>query len=77
MPNSVVVVDGKASVSNQGGRPAQPGERTDNSYGTPIVTENNSAVPSTGTVSEVDLASGVQVRTCAVGLQPSAMPAVG
>jgi YVTN family beta-propeller protein len=77
VPNSVVVVDGKAYVSNQGGRPAQSGERTDNSYGTPIVTENNSAVPSTGTVSEVDLASGAQVRTFAVGLQPSAMLVVG
>jgi YVTN family beta-propeller protein len=77
VPNSVVVVDGKAYVSNQGGRPAQPGEQTDNSYGTPIVTQNNSAVPSTGTVSEVDLASGAQVRTFAVGLQPSAMLAVG
>lgn len=77
VPNSVVVVDGKAYVSNQGGRPAQPGEQTDNSYGTPIVTHNNSAVPSTGTVSEVDLASGTQVRTFVVGLQPSAMLAVG
>jgi YVTN family beta-propeller protein len=77
VPNSVVVIDGKAYVSNQGGRPAQPGDKTDNSYGTPIVTNNNMAVPSTGTVSEVDLASGQQVKTFAVGLQPSALLAVG
>jgi YVTN family beta-propeller protein len=77
VPNSVVVIDGKAYVSNQGGRPAQPGDQTDNSYGTPIVTNNNMAVPSTGTVSEVDLASGQQVKTFVVGLQPSALLAVG
>ncbi|HKS45043.1 MAG TPA: alkaline phosphatase family protein [Amycolatopsis sp.] len=77
VPNSVVVVDGKAYVSNQGGRPAQPGDRTDNSYGTPIVTNNPDAVPSTGTVSEVDLASGQLVRTFPVGLEPSALLVVG
>jgi YVTN family beta-propeller protein len=78
VPNSVVVVDGKAYVSNQGGRPAQPGDKTDTSYGTPIVTNNNnSAVPSTGTVSEVDLATGQQVKTFDVGTQPSALLAVG
>jgi YVTN family beta-propeller protein len=78
VPNSVVVIDGKAYVSNQGGRPAQPGDKTDDSYGTPIVTNNNDmAVPSTGTVSEVDLASGQQVKTFAVGLEPSALLPVG
>ncbi|MCF3130350.1 bifunctional YncE family protein/alkaline phosphatase family protein [Streptomyces olivochromogenes] len=77
VPNSVVVIDGKAYVSNQGGRPAQPGDRTDDSYGTDIVTDNDDAVPSTGTVSEVDLASGQQVKTFKVGLEPSALLAVG
>jgi YVTN family beta-propeller protein len=76
-PNSVVVIDGKAYVSNQGGRPALPGDRTDDSYGTPIVTNNNSAVPSTGTVSEVDLTGGQQIKTFKVGLEPSALLAVG
>jgi YVTN family beta-propeller protein len=37
VPNSVVVIDGKAYVSNQGGRPAQAGDKTDDSYGTGIV----------------------------------------
>ena len=77
VPNSVVVVDGRAYVSNQGGRPATSSDRTDTSYGTPIVTNNDSAVPSTGTVSEVDLTSGQQVRTFPVGLEPSALLAVG
>jgi YVTN family beta-propeller protein len=77
VPNSVVVIDGKAYVSNQGGRPAQSGDRTDNSYGTGIVTNNQQAVPSTGTVSQVDLAAGRQTKTYKVGLQPSALLAVG
>jgi YVTN family beta-propeller protein len=77
VPNSVVVIDGKAYVSDQGGRPAQPGDQTDLSYGTPIVTGNQDEVPATGTVSEVDLASGQQIRTFTVGLEPSALLAVG
>ncbi|MDQ1734370.1 MAG: hypothetical protein QOH56_621 [Pseudonocardiales bacterium] len=77
VPNSVVVIDGKAYVSNQGGRPALPGDKTDDSYGTSIVTNNDQAVPSTGTVSEVDLATGTQVKTFNVGLAPSALLAVG
>ena len=76
VPNGVVVVGGKAYVSNQGGRPAQPGDQTDTSYGTAIVTDHNAA-PTTGTVSEVDLGSGAQVKTFAVGLEPSALLAVG
>ena len=75
-PNSVVVIGGKAYVSNQGGRPARPGDRTDSSYGTAIVTDG-SAAPTTGTVSEVDLATATQVTTFAVGLEPSALLAVG
>ena len=77
VPNSVAVIDGIAYVSNEGGRPAKPGDRTDNSYGTPIVTNDNSAVPTTGTVSEVDLTAGSQLRTFPVGLEPSALLAVG
>ncbi|MCZ2403980.1 bifunctional YncE family protein/alkaline phosphatase family protein [Paenarthrobacter sp. Z7-10] len=77
VPNGVTVVGGKAYVSNQGGRPALASDRTDNSYGTPIVTNNDSAVPSTGTVSEVDLARGAQSRVYPVGRGPSAVLAVG
>ena len=77
VPNSVVVVGSKAYVSNEGGRPATSSDRTDNSYGTPIVTNNDSAVPSTGTVSEVDLAAGQRTKTFPVGLGPSALLTVG
>jgi len=76
-PRSVAVVGGRAWVSNRGGRPAGSGDRTDASYGTPIVTNNSSAVPSTGSVSEVNLLRGRQVATYRVGLQPSALLAVG
>ncbi len=76
VPNSVVVIGGNAYVSNQGGRPAQAGDRTDLSDGTPIVVDG-SAAPTTGTVSEVDLGAGAQVTTFAVGREPSALLAVG
>ena len=78
MPYNVVVIDGKAYVSNLGGRPAQAGDKTDNSYGTPIVTNgNDSAVASTGSVSEVDLGTGTEVQAFPVGREPSALLAVG
>jgi YVTN family beta-propeller protein len=77
VPNSVVVVDGEAYVSNEGGRPAQSGDHTTNSYGTQIVTSNNDDVPTTGTVSEVDPLSGRQLRTFTVGTEPTALLVVG
>ncbi len=76
-PRGIAVVAGKAYVTNRGGRPALASDRTDNSYGTPIVTNNNSAVPSTGTVSEVDLGRGTQSRTFDVGRGPGAVLAIG
>jgi YVTN family beta-propeller protein len=72
-PNSIVVIGGKAYVSDQGGRPAQAGDQTDDSYGTPIVTKGSNEIPASGTVSEVDLSAGKQVKTFTVGLEPSAM----
>ncbi|MFF4748584.1 galactose-binding domain-containing protein [Streptomyces sp. NPDC002514] len=54
-----------------------PADRTDDSYGTPVVTNNDMAVPSTGTVSEVDLTAGKQIKTFPVDLEPSALLAVG
>ena len=72
VPNDVVVVGNDAYVSNEGGRPATSSDQTDESYGTAIVTNNADAYPSTGTVSEVDLAKNAQVRTFNVGLEPNA-----
>ncbi|MCQ4080012.1 bifunctional YncE family protein/alkaline phosphatase family protein [Streptomyces sp. RB6PN25] len=78
VPDKIAVVGGKVYVSNQGGRTAQPGDQTDDSYGTPIVTNGNQdSMASTGTVSEVDLSAGRQMRTFTVGLEPSALLASG
>ncbi|MBT1004376.1 hypothetical protein KIH31_17455 [Paenarthrobacter sp. DKR-5] len=72
-PRDVVVNDGHAFIANQGGRPAQPGDRTNDSYGTHIVTNDANGSPSTGTVSEVDPATGALVRSYETGLAPSAL----
>jgi YVTN family beta-propeller protein len=72
-PRDVVVEDGHAFVANQGGRPAQPGDKTNTSYGTNIVTNDENGSPSTGTVSEVDLGTGTVVRSYETGLAPSAL----
>lgn len=72
-PRDCVVEDGHAFVANQGGRTAQPGDTTNTSYGTNIVTNNEDGSPSTGTVSEVDPATGTVIRSYDTGLAPSAL----
>ncbi|MCU1584014.1 MAG: hypothetical protein JWM49_570 [Microbacteriaceae bacterium] len=72
-PRDVVVANGHAFVANQGGRPALPGDKTNQSYGTSIVTNTTNGSPSTGTVSEVDPVAGTVVQTITVGLGPSAL----
>lgn len=72
-PRDVVVANGRAYVANQGGRPALPGDATNQSYGTSIVANTANGSPSTGTVSEVDPVAGTVVRTYTVGLGPSAL----
>ena len=72
-PRDVVVLNGRAFVANQGGRPAQPGDRTNNSYGSSIVANDGNGSPSTGTVSEVDLTAGSVARSYQTGLAPSAL----
>ncbi|MFC5648036.1 bifunctional YncE family protein/alkaline phosphatase family protein [Paenibacillus solisilvae] len=76
-PREVVVIGNHAYVSNQGGRPATASDRTNNSYGTAIVANNESGSASTGTVSEVDFEAGKEVLTYNVGLGPSALLAHG
>lgn len=72
-PYGVVVAGDKAYVSNQGGRPAENGEYTNNSGGADIVADPTTGGTSTGTVSVVDLTTNQQVSTIDVGLQPTAM----
>lgn len=72
-PTNVVVSGNKAYVSNRGGRPAQEGDFTVDSSGTPIVAHRESAYAITGTVSVVDLKAGKEVGTIEVGLHPTAL----
>lgn len=76
-PREVLVVGAKAYVSNLGGRTAEPGEFTNDSSGTAIVADPNSGRAIIGTVSVVDLAAGITVKSIEVGLHPSALLQVG
>lgn len=71
-PRQVVLVGDRAFVSNEGGRPARPGDVTNLSYGTPIVSDVTTGAATTGTVSVVDLVASTQVKQIPVGLQPTA-----
>ena len=72
-PRQVVIDGSQAFVSNEGGRPAEAGDYTNISDGTPIVSNDKTGAASTGTVSVVDLSSEQQTSTIDVGLQPTAM----
>ncbi len=72
-PRQVVLAGGEAFVSNEGGRPARPGDFTNLSDGTPIVADGSTGAASTGTVSVVDLSTGQQSDSISVGLEPTAM----
>ena len=56
-PRDMVVVGNKLYVSNEGGRPATPGDPTINSYGTQVAADPQTAATTTGTVSVIDLAN--------------------
>jgi YVTN family beta-propeller protein len=71
-PRQVVLVGNNAFVSNEGGRPARPGDYTNLSDGTPIVSSKVTGAATTGTVSEVNLVTGREVKEIPVGLEPTA-----
>jgi YVTN family beta-propeller protein len=74
-PRQVVLADGGtvAYVSNEGGRPARPGEFTNLSDGTPIVSSRVTGGAVTGTVSVVNLTTGKEMQEIRVGLEPTAL----
>lgn len=73
-PRDLVAVGGKLYVSNEGGRPARPGDTTVNSYGTQVPADPVTAATTTGTVSVIDLADpSAAVRSIDVGLHPTAL----
>jgi YVTN family beta-propeller protein len=71
-PRQVVLAGNDAFVSNEGGLPAKPGQYTNLSDGTPIVASKVTGGAITGTVSEVDLSTGKEVKEISVGLEPTA-----
>lgn len=73
-PRDLIVVGGKLYVSNEGGRPAKPGEPTINSYGTQVLADQKTAATTSGTVSVIDLADqDAPVAGIEVGLHPTAL----
>jgi YVTN family beta-propeller protein len=71
-PRQVVLADGHAFVSNEGGERAKRGEFTNESDGTAIVASKVTGAATTGTVTDIDLATGKPVRQIHVGLEPTA-----
>ncbi len=77
-PRDMAIADGKLYVSNEGGRPAQSGDTTMNSYGTQVPADPQTGATTTGTVSVIDLADPAAAPTSIdVGLHPTALYAKG
>lgn len=73
-PRDLLVVGSKLYVSNEGGRPAKPGEPTINSYGTQVLADQVTAATTSGTVSVIDLANPTtDPASIDVGLHPTAL----
>jgi YVTN family beta-propeller protein len=76
-PRDIVVIGTHAFVSNEGGRTPGKDDFTNLSYDSPVVADKKDGRASTGTVSEVDLATNKVVHTYKVGLDPSSLLAHG
>lgn len=77
-PRDLVRVGGKLYVSNEGGRPARPGEPTLNSYNTQVPASRFTGATTSGTVSVIDLAKPAAApASIDVGLHPTAVYAKG
>ncbi|MGV4981131.1 bifunctional YncE family protein/alkaline phosphatase family protein [Streptomyces sp. NRAIS4] len=77
-PRDMVVVGTKLYVGNEGGRPAQSGDTTMNSYGTQVPADPKTGATTTGTVSVIDLANPAEAPSSIdVGLHPTALYAKG
>ncbi|MFD7335383.1 alkaline phosphatase family protein [Streptomyces violascens] len=73
-PRDMVRIGTKLYVSNEGGRPARPGDTTINSYNTPVPADPVTAATTTGTVSVIDLGHPAgAVASIDVGLHPTAL----
>ncbi|PKW16048.1 bifunctional YncE family protein/alkaline phosphatase family protein [Saccharopolyspora spinosa] len=73
-PRDMLQVGSKLYVSNEGGRPAAPGDTTLNSYNTQVPADPSTGATTTGTVSVIDLANPAgAVASIDVGLHPTAL----
>jgi YVTN family beta-propeller protein len=73
-PRELTFVGSKLYVSNEGGRQAQAGDTTMDSYGTQVPANRYLGTSTTGTVSVIDTANpSMAVGSIAVGLHPAAM----
>ncbi|MEV5754230.1 alkaline phosphatase family protein [Actinoallomurus sp. NPDC052308] len=73
-PRGLALVGGRLYVSNEGGRPAKPGETTINSYNTQVLANPATGATTTGTVSVIDLANPAAAPSSIdVGLHPTAL----
>lgn len=77
-PRELTFARGKLYVSNEGGRQAQPGDTTMDSYGTAVPANGYLGTSTTGTVSVIDPANpSSTVGSIPVGLHPTAMHRTG
>jgi YVTN family beta-propeller protein len=73
-PRELTFVGSKLYVSNEGGRPARPGETTMGSYGAQVPADGYHGTSTTGTVSVIDTAKpSAPVGSIDVGLHPTAL----
>jgi YVTN family beta-propeller protein len=77
-PRELAFVGSKLYVSNEGGRLAQPGDQTINSYGTQVPANTYLGTSTTGTVSVIDTSNpSATVGSIGVGLHPTALYVAG
>ncbi len=73
-PRELDLVGNELYVSNEGGRQAEPGENTINSYGTQVPANTYLGTSTTGTVSVIDTSNtSAPVGSIPVGLHPTAL----
>ncbi len=70
-PYTVAIANGKLFVSNWGGRRPRAGDPTDGIH--PVVVDKRTGIPSSGTISVFDIATGTPQAELEVGLHPSAL----
>ena len=70
-PYTVAIAKGKLFVSNWGGRKPLANDTTDGLH--PVVVDKRTGIPSSGTISAFDLATGTLITELEVGLHPSAL----